>query len=107
MGVSSQTLIKEKNLLQATFKELNDKIVAHEKQTQVWRNNLNAVHGALQQVEKLIKQDENFAKDGLFDKDGTLPDDTQPTKDGSNPLAKDGLDIKQKEEAQLLNEGEK
>lgn len=98
MGVSSQTLIKEKNLLQATFKELNDKIVAHEKQVQVWRNNLNAVHGALQQVDKLIKQDDNFAKDEILQ--GTLPDDTQPAK-------KVDLDIKQKEDAQLLNEGDK
>lgn len=98
MGVSSQTLIKEKNLLQATFKELNDKIVAHEKQVQVWRNNLNAVHGALQQVDKLIKADDNFGKDDVLQ--GRLPDD-HPHPENVN------LEIKQKEEAQLLNEGEK
>ena len=56
MGVSSQTLVKEKNLLTKTFKELSDKIAETEKQMQVWKNNLNAVGGAIQQVDKLIKK---------------------------------------------------
>ena len=100
MGVSSQTLIKEKNLLSKTFKELSDKIAETEKQIQVWRNNLNAVGGAIQQVDKFIKQDDNF--DQII-KNGEMPAD-QPL---PNTKASKALEIKQKEEAQLLNEGDK
>ena len=102
MGVSSQTLIKEKNLLSKTFKELSDKIAETEKQMQVWKNNLNAVGGAIQQVDKFIKQDDNFdqlIKNGEF----KMPAD-QPL---PNTKASKALEIKQKEEAQLLNEGDK
>ena len=100
MGVSSQTLIKEKNLLTKTFKELSDKIAETEKQMHVWRNNLNAVGGAIQQVDKFIKQDDNF--DQII-KNGKMPAD-QPL---PNTKASKALEIKQKEEAQLLNEGDK
>jgi len=96
MGISSQTLIKEKNLLQKSFDDLSGKIQAFEKETQILRNNLNAVHGALQQVNKLIASDNNFDKTTkkLTDE---LPDD----------LPKDQLEIKEKEPAKLLNESEK
>ena len=93
MGVSSQTLIKEKNLLSKTFKELSDKIAETEKQMQVWKNNLNAVGGAIQ-------QDDNF--DQII-KNGEMPAD-QPL---PNTKASKALEIKQKEAAQLLNEGDK
>lgn len=102
MGISSQTLIKEKNLLQKSFDDLNGKIQAFEKETQILRNNLNAVHGALQQVNKLIAADKNF---DIIIKNGTseLPDD----KPFPNSKAAKALEIKEKEEAKLLNEGDK
>ena len=50
------------------------------------RNNLNAIHGALQQVNKMIAVDAQYYK--------------EPEKDSS-------LEIKEKEKAKLLNEGEK
>ena len=85
MGVSSQTLIKEKNLLTKTFKELSDKIAETEKQMQVWRNTLNAVGGAIQQIDKLLVIDDQMA----------------PKADGGS------LNIAEKEKPKLLNEGEK
>ena len=96
MGISSQTLIKEKNLLQKTFDDLSGKIQSFEKETQVLRNNLNAVHGALQQVNKLIASDNNFDKQAKKITDN-LPAD----------LPKSELEIKEKEQAKLLNESEK
>ena len=53
--------------------------------------NLSAVHGALQQVEKLIKIDNS---EGGRD-------------DGTQANAQPSLDIKPKEEPQQLNEGDK
>jgi len=102
MGISSQTLIKEKNLLQKSFDDLSGKIQAFEKETQILRNNLNAVHGALQQVNKLIAADDNFDK-VITNGTSELPSD----KPFPNSKAAKALEIKQKEEAKLLNEGDK
>jgi Skp family chaperone for outer membrane proteins len=90
MGLSTQTLMKERFVLQKTFNELNAKIQQVEKEITSMKANLSAVHGALQQVEKMIKID---AEEGR--NDGTQAN-TQPS-----------LDIKPKEEAQLLNENDK
>ena len=96
MGISSQTLIREKNLLQKSFDDLSGKIQAFEKETQILRNNLNAVHGALQQVNKLIASDVNF------DKTTKKLTDELPADVGAGQL-----EIKEKEPAKLLNEGDK
>ena len=57
MGLSTQTLMKERFVLQKTFNELNAKIQQVEKEITSMKANLSAVHGALQQVEKMIKID--------------------------------------------------
>ena len=57
MGISLKQLEEEKAALQFTFDQLNMKIKKIEGETQTMRNNLNAVHGALQQMDKLIRQD--------------------------------------------------
>ena len=95
MGLSTQTLMKERFVLQKTFKELNAKIQQVEKEITSMKANLSAVHGALQQVEKMIKID---AEEGRND-------GTQAQVEGSMPAP--SLDIKPKEEAQLLNENNK
>ena len=93
MGITTQTLMKERFVLQKSFNEMNSKIQSVEKEIAQMKNNLNAVHGALQQVERMIKFDaEQGRDDGTHAKE---PDD-KPT-----------LDIKPKEEAQLLNENDK
>ena len=90
MGITTQTLMKERFVLQKSFNEMNSKIQSVEKEIAQMKNNLNAVHGALQQVEKMIKYDAELGRD-----DGTQAKD---------PENKPALDIKPKEEAQLLNE---
>ena len=57
MGVSTKQLQDERTVLQKTFDELNVKIKTVENETQKMRNNLNAVHGAIQEIDKLIKLD--------------------------------------------------
>ena len=86
MGISTKQLHAEKTSLQKSFDELNVKIQTIDKEVQIMRNNLNAIHGALQQVNKMIEVDARYNK--------------QPEKDSS-------LEIKEKEQAKLLNEGEK
>ncbi len=93
MGITTQTLMKERFVLQKSFNEMNSKIQSVEKEIAQMKNNLNAVHGALQQVEKMIKYDAELGRD-----DGTQAKD---------PENKPALDIKPKEEAQLLNEKSK
>ena len=52
MGISVKQLEEERVVLAKTFDELNVKIKTVENETQKMRNNLNAVHGALQQMDK-------------------------------------------------------
>ena len=58
------------------------------------RNNLNAVHGAIQQVDKLIRLD-------MVHGDGSGRDNDN--KDGFEPSAA-SLEIKEKEQVRLLKE---
>ena len=102
MGITTQTLMKERFVLQKSFNEMNSKIQSVEKEIAQMKNNLNAIHGALQQVERMIKFDAEQGKnDGTQSGGSGAPLKTEIT-DG-----KQGLDIKPKEEAKLLNEGDK
>ena len=93
MGITTQTLMKERFVLPQSFKEMNSSIQSVEKEIAQMKHNLNAVHGALQQVERMIKFDAEQGRD-----DGTQAE---------TPADKPTLDIKPKEEAKLLNEGDK
>ena len=95
MGITTQNLMKERFVLQKTFNELNTKIQHVEKEVTSMKANLSAVHGALQQVEKLIKIDAEAGKN----------DGAQAQVEGSTPAP--SLVIKPKEEPQLLNENDK
>ena len=75
--------------------ELNNRIKTIEKELTGMKANLSAVHGALQQVEKLIQYDDQYGK--------TEP----PTAPEYGSVDKPALDIKPKEEPQQLNEGDK
>ena len=92
MGISTKTLHAERVALQKSFNDLNTKIQTIDKEVQVMRNNLNAIHGALQQIEKLIDIDAQVGMGG--------PDKPVTGK-------KTELEIKEKKEAELLNESEK
>ena len=91
MGVSTKQLQDERTVLQKTFDELNVKIKTVENETQKMRNNLNAVHGAMQEIDKLIKMD-------------MLHGDSTGRKDDENQPSAASLDIKEKEQVRLLQE---
>jgi len=115
MGVSTQDLMREKYALNKSFTELKSKIETIEKEVATMRNNLNAVNGAIQIVDKMIAQDENFDKTtgqlNVPEKEGTVSKEKldkeavrarQVELDiEENPRL---LDIAKK---QLLNEGDK
>ena len=94
MGISLKQLEEEKAALQFTFDQLNMKIKKIEGETQTMRNNLNAVHGALQQMDKLIRQD-------MLHGDGTGR--KAENENGVEPSAA-SLEIKEKEQVRLLKE---
>ena len=102
MGISTQTLMKEKFALQKTFNELNNKIKTIDKELVGMKANLSAVHGALQEVEKLIQYDSNHNRS---DPSTSLAYSSEPVDPG--PVERPSLDIKTKEEPQQLNEGDK
>jgi|SRR6056300_204678 hypothetical protein len=91
MGISLKQLEEERVALQFTFDQLTMKIKKVENETQSMRNNLNAVHGALQQVDKLIKVD-------------MLHGDSTGRKDDENQPSAASIDIKEKEQVRLLQE---
>jgi len=96
MGISTQTLMKERFSLKKTFNELNNRIKSVEGEVAGMKANLSAVHGALQEIEKLINYDEQY---------GNKDSSKEPDIDKVD--IKPALDIKPKEEAQLLNEKNK
>ena len=55
MGVNLKTLTEERIKLKKDFDDLSAKIATVDKELTTMRNNLNAVYGALQQTDKLIK----------------------------------------------------
>jgi len=59
MTISKDELVKRKNELMSSADKLQADIVTSENQTKTLRNNLNAMVGALQQVEMFLKQIED------------------------------------------------
>ncbi len=55
MTIDEQTLNTERVLLKKDFDNLSDKIKQFELDLGQMRGNLNALHGAIQQTDKLIK----------------------------------------------------
>ena len=55
MTISVDTLIEERTLLQKDFDQLNKKIKQVEVEIIQMKANLNALNGAIQQVNKLIR----------------------------------------------------
>tara|TARA_Y100001937_G_scaffold85823_1_gene116078 strand:+ start:288 stop:566 length:279 start_codon:yes stop_codon:yes gene_type:complete len=92
MGVSKKQLMNEKTTLKKTFDEIQSKLQVISKEQEQYKNNLNAVGGALQQVEKLLSM--NHANWELEQK-------------GIDIDTGKKLEIKEKEKPSLLNEGEK
>jgi hypothetical protein len=69
MSVSKKLLVVEKQKLEQDFNALSEKLKQSELSMQGLRNNLNAIHGAMQQVDKLLgmftdDKDEKEKSDG-------------------------------------------
>ena len=109
MGISTQELMREKYALNKSFTDLKTKIDTVEKEVATMRNNLNALNGAIQIVDKMIAQDENFDKTT-----GQLNVPKEPGNDFSSERKdQDDVRARQKEleieetKKVLLNEGDK
>jgi hypothetical protein len=55
MIIDETILLSERTLLKKDFDTLSEKIKQYEVDLGTLKSNLNAVHGAIQQVDKLIK----------------------------------------------------
>ena len=89
MGVSNKILQDERSGLKKTFDDLQSKINLIDKESTALKNNLNAVGGAIQQIDKLLHISAESGKN--------LPPEEKD---------KTTLDITQSQK-QLLKEGEK
>ena len=54
MAIDEKTLLEERKVLENDFNTLNDRIKQVEKDLVTMKSNLNAVYGAIQQVDKLL-----------------------------------------------------
>ena len=54
MAIDEKTLLEERKVLEEDFNTTKDRIVQVEKDLGAMKSNLNAVYGAIQQVDKLI-----------------------------------------------------
>ena len=54
MAIDEKTLIEERKVLEEDFNTTKDRIAQVEKDLNNMKNNINAVYGAIQQVDKLL-----------------------------------------------------
>jgi uncharacterized coiled-coil DUF342 family protein len=62
MSIDLETLNNEREILRKDFDNLTQRIAQVEKDLGTMRSNLNAVYGAIQQVDKLIKLENSGGK---------------------------------------------
>ena len=60
MSIDEKTLVEERKVLETDFNTLSDRIKQVEKDLGTMKSNLNALYGAIQQVDRLIAK----VKDG-------------------------------------------
>jgi len=63
MSIDLKTLTEERVKLKKDFDDLTGKISTIEKEMITMKNNLNAIYGAIQQTDKLIKLSTSKTKD--------------------------------------------
>jgi len=69
-NIDEKTLLEERKVLETDFNTTKDKIVQMEKDLGNMKSNLNAVYGAIQQIDKLIV----LARGGKEDKKPMPPE---------------------------------
>ena len=70
MAIDEKTLLEERKVLEEDFNTTKDRIAKVEKDLNNMKNNINAVYGAIQQIDKLIV----FAKSGEEEKKPMPPE---------------------------------
>ena len=65
MSISTTDLTAERQVLEKDFEALTTRIKQVDQELIQMKSNLNAVHGAIQQVDKLIKLSETNGKDKM------------------------------------------
>ena len=70
MSIDEKTLLEERKVLEVDFNTTKDRIVQVEKDLGNMKSNLNAVYGAIQQIDKLIV----LARGGKEDKKPMPPE---------------------------------
>ena len=64
MSIDEKTLLEERKVLETDFNTMSDRIKQVEKDLGIMKSNLNALYGAIQQVDRLIAK----VKEGDSDK---------------------------------------
>jgi len=59
MSIDEKTLLEERKVLETDFNTTKDRIVQVEKDLGNMKSNLNAVYGAIQQIDKLLAKVNN------------------------------------------------
>ena len=54
MSIDEKTLLEERKVLEEDFNTTKDRIAQVEKDLNNMKNNINAIYGAIQQIDKLI-----------------------------------------------------
>ena len=108
MGVSTEYLMREKYALGKSFGDLKTKIETVEKEVATMRNNLNALNGAIQIVDKMIASDDNFDKTtGQLNVPKEPGNDfSSERKDQENVKARKKERENEENKKQLINEGD-
>ena len=70
MAIDEKTLLEERKVLEEDFNTTKDRIAKVEKDLNNMKNNINAVYGAIQQIDKLIV----FARGGKEEKKPMPPE---------------------------------
>ena len=73
MAIDEKTLLEERKVLEEDFNTTKDRIAKVEKDLNNMKNNINAVYGAIQQIDKLIV----LAKSGKEEKKSMPPEKEQ------------------------------
>ena len=72
MAIQTSDLVSQRELLAKDFDALSDRIKQVDVELIQMKSNLNAVHGAIQQVDKLISLSEKSGKELPKDKEKAL-----------------------------------
>ena len=72
MAIETKDLMAERELLQKDFEALSNRIKQVDQELIQMKSNLNAVHGAIQQIDKLITMSEKGGKELPKDKEKAL-----------------------------------